>query len=183
MIDIKELKTSDIGRWVTYTDGVGETQIGRIKSWNDKVISVVYQCDHNWHRFEEYTGEATEPIDLIFGKEYKMTKESKKSKTQYPYVSYLSDKQANQVFDLLVRDAGAPEQGRSQFLQYTTDINHKGMREFRFCGWLGFGGKLYLIAPHAPHISCYPEDETDRRRKIIYETNLKLIELHHSWIT
>lgn len=64
MIKISELKPSDIGRWIKYHDGVGGIEQGRIKSWNDKYIFVVYKCDNQWDRFEDFTAAATMPYDL-----------------------------------------------------------------------------------------------------------------------
>ncbi len=64
MIFIKELTEEDIGRNVIYTDGVGEKTHGRIKSWNDKWIFVVYHCADDWDNYQDYTGAATDPNDL-----------------------------------------------------------------------------------------------------------------------
>ena len=66
MIDIKKLSKKDIGKWVRYTAHHGETEDGKIKSWNDKFIFVVYKCANNWDRFQDYTGQATNPEDLEF---------------------------------------------------------------------------------------------------------------------
>jgi len=65
-ISITELKDSDIGKWVCYTGGAGETEDGKIKSWNDDYIFVVYKCAGNWDRFQDYTGVATNPKDIKF---------------------------------------------------------------------------------------------------------------------
>lgn len=66
MINIKELKPEDNGRWVEYTGGAGEQERGRIKSWNDQYVFVVYKCNGEWERFREFTGQATSPGDLKF---------------------------------------------------------------------------------------------------------------------
>lgn len=66
MIDIAELKKEDIGKWVLYYSPHGATQKGRIKSWNDKFVFVVYNCASNWDKFQDYTGCATKPEDLRF---------------------------------------------------------------------------------------------------------------------
>ena len=66
MIYVKDLKEEDIGKWVIYTPDFGLPEKGKIKSWNDKFIFVVYKCDDQWQRFEEYTGCATNPEDLNF---------------------------------------------------------------------------------------------------------------------
>ena len=65
MIDIAELVKEDVGRWVVYDVGF-KKQKGKIKSWNDNFIFVVYMCDHNWDRFQDYTGCCTNPQDLTF---------------------------------------------------------------------------------------------------------------------
>ena len=65
-INITDLTKKDIGRWVAYTSLFGDEEKGRIKSWNDKYIFVVYKCDNNWDRFQDYTGAATKPEDLTW---------------------------------------------------------------------------------------------------------------------
>jgi len=65
MVDIKELTEEDIGKWVSYTrHSSGGKEVGKIKSWNDKYIFIVYRCADEWGRFKEYTGAATRPEDL-----------------------------------------------------------------------------------------------------------------------
>lgn len=69
MIDLLELTKKDIGRWVEYHDSHwsgGKAEKGRIKSWNDKFIFIVYLCNNEWNRFQDFTGAATNPEDLIF---------------------------------------------------------------------------------------------------------------------
>jgi hypothetical protein len=66
MIDIASLRKEDIGKWVLYTAGHGATEKGRLKSWNEKFIFVVYKCDGQWHRYQDFTGCATDPQDLRF---------------------------------------------------------------------------------------------------------------------
>ncbi len=67
MIDIAKLDKADVGKWVEYRSGIPNKipEKGKIKSWNDKFIFVVYKCDNNWDRFQDYTGCATEPKDLF----------------------------------------------------------------------------------------------------------------------
>ena len=66
MIKIKNLTDKDVGRWVLYTPGYKEPEKGKIKSWNDKFIFVVYKCADNWDDFENYTAAGTSPEDLSF---------------------------------------------------------------------------------------------------------------------
>ena len=68
MININKLTNKDVGREVIYTDGVRAEQFGRIKSWNDKWIFVVYKCADDWDNYQDYTGAATDPSDLRFVK-------------------------------------------------------------------------------------------------------------------
>lgn len=65
MININNLVNNDIGAWVEYSDGF-KFEKGKIKSWNDKYIFVVYKCAGEWDRYKEYTGCATKPEDLNF---------------------------------------------------------------------------------------------------------------------
>ena len=62
---ISNLTQRDVGRWVEY-HSFGKQERGRIKSWNDKWVFVVYNCDQNWDRYQDYTGCATDPEDLVF---------------------------------------------------------------------------------------------------------------------
>ena len=66
MIDLVTLRKEDIGRWVLYEGSAGEKEKGRIKSWNSKFIFVVYKCNGEWDRFQDFTGCATNPEDLRF---------------------------------------------------------------------------------------------------------------------
>lgn len=72
MINISKLTTdewegSSVGKWVLYTPFPGaKKEKGRIKSWNDKFIFVVYNCNNQWSRFEDYTAAATNPEHLQF---------------------------------------------------------------------------------------------------------------------
>lgn len=64
MINIEQLKESDTGRWVKYTNSAGMSEIGRIKSWNERFVFVVYKCGGEWSCFTAFTGQATKPEDL-----------------------------------------------------------------------------------------------------------------------
>jgi len=82
---------------------------------------------------------------------------------------------ANKVYDILV-EIGASEIMRDAFIhtQSTEECN-----EWRFQGKLRFGGKFwnewsYLDNEPKWRVSCYSEDETPERKKIIEETNKKL---------
>lgn len=66
MIDIKKLTEKDKGRWVSYKRFDNSYENGRLKSWNDTYIFVVYKCASEWSKYENYTGVTTKPEDLIF---------------------------------------------------------------------------------------------------------------------
>lgn len=69
---IDTLTDRDIGKWVIYNAGHqdAEDEEGRIKSFrlDVGVAYVVYHCDGNWARFDQYTGEATPLGALRFKK-------------------------------------------------------------------------------------------------------------------
>jgi hypothetical protein len=62
MISIASLTPADIGTWVLYRN----KEPGRIKSWNDTYIFVVYHPAKDWLSWEKYDALATYPQDLIF---------------------------------------------------------------------------------------------------------------------
>lgn len=65
----------------------------------------------------------------------------------------MTPEQANAVYEVLVRHAGAREDGRDEFVFHLA----RGCEEFRFMGSLGFGGKLY-VEPRRWRVGAYPED-------------------------
>ncbi len=66
MIEMSHLTPNDIGRWVDYTPSHGDVERGRIKSFNDCCVWVVYHCDNNWDCYKDYTAASTRPEDLTF---------------------------------------------------------------------------------------------------------------------
>ena len=70
------LKPDDVGLWVVYVghrlsahDGhypmpAVHEEWGRVKSWNDQWVFVVYKCAGQWDDFASYTAAATDPEDL-----------------------------------------------------------------------------------------------------------------------
>ena len=82
-----------------------------------------------------------------------------------------SDKNLNDVYDLLVDIGGANESERLSFIH--AHLNSE-CKEWRFQGKLGFGGK-YRIERNK--IDCYPEDETNERLWIIEVINRKLSDI------
>lgn len=83
----------------------------------------------------------------------------------------MSRDQAGAIWDVLVKHAGAGEHDRESFVMA---FSHPAMRptptEWRFCGSLGFGGKFWDNAGQW-YVSCYPEDATVERRRIIQKVN------------
>jgi hypothetical protein len=68
VIEIRDLKPGDVGRWVRYRDVHFPDQFedGRIKSWNERTVFVVYRCDNQWQRFADFTAAGTLPESLDF---------------------------------------------------------------------------------------------------------------------
>lgn len=55
------------GDKVTYCPAHGAKEKGIVKEVRDKIAFVVYHCDNEWDRYEEYTGAATNISDLKLG--------------------------------------------------------------------------------------------------------------------
>lgn len=66
MIDSTALTENDIGRFVLYCDGYGNPELGRIKSFRDDAIFVVFNCNNDWVNFKEYTAQNCQPKYLSF---------------------------------------------------------------------------------------------------------------------
>ncbi len=62
-VDISKLLKGDIGKWVRYHSNPKD-EAGRIKSWNDIFVFVVYKCGGDWDNYQNYTAAATRPEDL-----------------------------------------------------------------------------------------------------------------------
>jgi len=76
----------------------------------------------------------------------------------------------NQVYDILVEHVGASpsKDQRESFVHYF--IESRSAVEWRFCGNLGFGGKLYRLYQHY-YVSYYPEDRTAERDAALVKAN------------
>jgi hypothetical protein len=87
----------------------------------------------------------------------------------------LSEKQAEDVWSILATACGAESKssghGWESFRRYVTD-DHP-WHEFRFCGSLGSGGKLYVNHGRI-FVACYPEDRTPERERRIKLANARL---------
>ncbi len=70
----------------------------------------------------------------------------------------------DRVWDILMRECGAPESLRADFLYRMG----QGVTEFRFQGKLGYGGKYRPnVYSKQGSVSCYAEDLTPERVRAI----------------
>ena len=66
-VRLDQLSDRDIGRWIVWTDpNLGTVQKGRLKSWNELFCFVVFKCNDDWIRFENYSAEACAPRECRF---------------------------------------------------------------------------------------------------------------------
>ena len=88
-------------------------------------------------------------------------------------IMVLNEQQALSVWKILVEECGAADDDwdRDMFVQSASEEQRRRL-EYRFCGDLGFGGKIYLDDP--PRVSCYPEDSTPDRQQMIEMANKRL---------
>lgn len=63
-IKIESLTDADVGRWVLYAPRFSYRENGRVKSWNEKFIFVVYGNAAMARNWQDYTAAATLPLDL-----------------------------------------------------------------------------------------------------------------------
>lgn len=89
---------------------------------------------------------------------------------------------AERAYDILIRECGARESGRSDFVWGHTRGDEWDHSEWRFMGLLGFGGKFRtrMWVPPRPvdlWVTCYPEDRTPERDAMISNANVALKEL------
>ena len=88
--------------------------------------------------------------------------------------------EADRVYDVLVREAGAHEEGREQFVVAFPRMPQ--IREYRFMGALGFGGKYWAPTKKRPHgwVNYYVEDSTAERDEMMDRANQALAALDTS---
>lgn len=82
----------------------------------------------------------------------------------------LTKEQADKIYNCLIENCGACPHNQQSFISLQTT---KEIVEWRFGGKLGFGGKFWNN-DNRWYVSCYQEDETKTRNKIIEKTNLEL---------
>lgn len=68
------------------------------------------------------------------------------------------DWQLDAIYSILVECCGASEDERADCLKYLATTTLNG-HEWRFRGWLGFGGKLYVNS-QGVYVDCYPEQKS-----------------------
>jgi len=88
----------------------------------------------------------------------------------------LTTRQANEIYDVLVKLARANESLRENFVWWFVTCDHYYSKEYRFQGNLGFGGKFWVNAGRY-YVTCYPEDETPDRLTTIESVNAALASL------
>lgn len=76
------------------------------------------------------------------------------------------------VYDILCEECGADNYWRYNFISAMSD----GCREYRFCGSLGFGGKLWNNNEKI-YVNYYSEDRSDERDKTGAKANERLMAL------
>lgn len=81
----------------------------------------------------------------------------------------------NQVYSILVEHGDAHETYREHFVSHALEEEHS-LHEWRFCGNLGFGGKIWRDNGRL-FVRCYPEDVTPEREAVIETINAKLLAL------
>ena len=79
------------------------------------------------------------------------------------------------VYDVLIDLAGAPHAEKENFVYSHIKIDAI-VEEWRFGGYLGFGGKYWS---EKNSVNCYQENETPKIIKLIEEINKRLDEINH----
>lgn len=82
---------------------------------------------------------------------------------------------ARRIWAVLVEECGADddERHREDFVRCAV---HVTWIEYRFCGSLGFGGKVWNN--HGFYVSCYGEDNTPEREAAIRRANDRLAAIY-----
>lgn len=80
---------------------------------------------------------------------------------------------ADTVWDVLVEECGAHAEDRHQFV---STFDACARMEYRFIGYLGFGGKLWKQTRPRPKllVTYYPEDKTPEREAMVERANARL---------
>lgn len=90
----------------------------------------------------------------------------------------IDEQLANDIYDLLVKYCGAHDDADTYSRQsFVNTVIRPGWVEFRFCGDLGFGGKIWHNS-NKLYVTAYSEDETPIRLAAIEHVNRKLALLY-----
>lgn len=97
----------------------------------------------------------------------------------------LTETEASEIYAALVEHAGANARDPWGFVHHLMRSHESSVFEWRFMGFLGFGGKFYRDRNSRPdgswgetwRVSCYPEDSNPEREAIIATTNAALHDL------
>jgi len=94
----------------------------------------------------------------------------------------LNQLQTDVVWNVLVSLGGVCRDDESMYDVFVHAVQDTDNVEFRFQGNLGFGGKLYIDnPPNPPRISCYEEDMTPAKLRIIENANKLLASIAKLW--
>ena len=65
---IENLSAEDIWKWITYIDVIRGNETWKLKSFNNetKRAFIVFKCNWEWDRWQEYTAQMCNYNDLIF---------------------------------------------------------------------------------------------------------------------
>lgn len=83
------------------------------------------------------------------------------------------------IWNILAKECAAPDHLRTDFLyrvKQAAGATSITSFEFRFCGSLGFGGKLHQVGTKL-YVTTYPEELNPERRTAIMKANIALAAL------
>lgn len=83
----------------------------------------------------------------------------------------MTREQANAVYDILAREAGATEAYRAAFVEAYTSSD--GTLSWLFQGRLGFDGRFHLKGGRR-WVTCHPSDRNPEREQTIQRVNARL---------
>jgi len=87
---------------------------------------------------------------------------------------------ANDIYNILVEECGAPESMRENFVYSQTN---EFIKEWRFQGRLRFGGKFWRRRDDSQwDVNYYPEDQTAERDAMQARANERLADLREQQI-
>lgn len=91
----------------------------------------------------------------------------------------ITPEQADAVYDILIRHAGARDNGDARHNFVFAVTSSQPTDEYRFMGHLGSGGKFRNNGNNndVPYVDYYPEERTKSRDAVVLATNAFLAEL------